>query len=224
MPFNMQQGIPGLGDTLRKGFGYLDVAGNRLAELLGSKNASSMGGPNTSRPLTQIKEAGIDPGKHLGPKPEERAYVEEVSRIAQQPDPYMQNAGMYTPNVEQAYGKPMPERDYADEKDGLMGILNEMETANLQRMGYGNAPDLAQQAGLQNNESAAVDVTTDAEKLEASNNLQPMAVTSFNYSGFKGEQNVAQTPAQAFSLDISDDILAQLEQSRNKPDPRYRRQ
>ena len=122
--FNMQQGIPGLGGTLQKGFGYLDAAGNRLAELLGTKNAPiRMGGPNTSRPLTQIKESKINPVTHLGPKPEERAYVEEVSRIAQQPDPYMQNAGMYTPNVEQAYGKPMPERDYADEKEGLMGIL-----------------------------------------------------------------------------------------------------
>ena len=58
MPFNMQQGIPGFGDTLRKGMGYLDAAGQHLAHLMGTPAASLMRGPNTSRPLTKIKEAG----------------------------------------------------------------------------------------------------------------------------------------------------------------------
>ena len=148
------------------------------------------------RPLTELKEAGIDPGKHLGPKEDprpERAYQEEVSRLAQQKDPYMQAAGMYVPDVEAAFGKPMPERDYADEKDGLMGILNQMETENLQGMGYGPQPGLTNIGQSVAGGAAATNMTQAAESAEAAGNLQPPSPISANYTGYPGNLNVAQT-------------------------------
>jgi hypothetical protein len=207
--------------------GILDLLRAQPISTVGKSRFSSGVNNPASRPGTDVTrgfEQGMGGAPIAAPAPADRQYMQEVVNLSQQADPYMQNAGMYAPNVEQAYGKPMPERDYADEKEGLLGKLNAMEEANLQSMGYGNAPDLAQAAGIQHNQSAAVDITTDAEKLEAANNLQPMSTTSYNYGGFKGPLNVQQTFGEGFSLDSQDAILGMLEQSRNKPDPRFRRQ
>ena len=223
--FRMQEGIPGFGGTVKKGLGYLDAAGQQLADLMGSKNASKMGGPNTSRPLTQIKDAGIDPGSHSGPaapSAEDRAYIEEVSRLTQQADPYMTAAMGVQPNVGAAFGKPMPKRDYADEKDGLMGILNQMEEENLKNMGYGPAPAMVNLGQSTAGGAAAANMTQAAETAEAAGNLQPQVPLSPNYTGFPGKQPVTQGFADGLSLDMADGILAELEQSRNNPNRDFR--
>ena len=156
------------------------------------------------------------------PSVEDRAYMEEASRLTQQADPYMTAAMGVQANVPAAFGKPMPQRDYADEKDGLMGMLNQMEEENLKNMGYGPAPGLTNIGQSVVGGAAAANATQAAETAEAAGNLQPQVPLSPNYTGFPGRQPVTQGFADGLSLDIADGVLAELEQSRNNPNRDFR--
>ena len=175
---------------------------------------------------------GGDPGRTPAPEapaPEapapsvaDRAYMEEASRLTQQADPYMTAAMGVQANVPAAFGKPMPQRDYADEKDGLMGILNQMEEENLKNMGYGPAPAMVNLGQSTAGGAAAANMTQAAETAEAAGNLQPQVPLSPNYTGFPGRQPVTQGFADGLSLDMADGVLAELEQSRNNPNRDFR--
>ena len=197
--------------------GFLEQAGG----LLESLRAQPMQGSRA--------RFGGDPGRTPAPEAPapapsvaDRAYMEEASRLTQQADPYMTAAMGAQPNVGAAFGKPMPQRDYADEKDGLMGMLNQMEEENLKNMGYGPAPAMVNLGQSTAGGAAAANMTQAAETAEAAGNLQPQVPLSPNYTGFPGRQPVTQGFADGLQLDMADGILAELEQSRNNPNRDFR--
>ena len=195
--------------------GFLEQAGG----LLDSLRAQPMQGSRA--------RFGGDPGRTPAPEAPapsvaDRAYMEEASRLTQQADPYMTAAMGAQPNVGAAFGKPMPQRDYADEKDGLMGALNQMEEENLKNMGYGPAPAMINLGQSTAGGAAAANMTQAAETAEAAGNLQPQVPLSPNYTGFPGRQPVTQGFADGLQLDMADGILAELEQSRNNPNRDFR--
>ena len=204
--------------------GFLEQAGGLLENLKSGLQAQPMQGSRA--------RFGGDPGRTPAPEapaPEapapsvaDRAYMEEASRLTQQADPYMTAAMGVQPNVGAAFGNPMPQRDYADEKGGLMGALNQMEEENLKNMGYGPAPAMVNLGQSTAGGAAAANMTQAAETAEAAGNLQPQVPLSPNYTGFPGRQPVTQGFADGLSLDMADGVLAELEQSRNNPNRDFR--
>ena len=215
----MSRNRRGSGMRIREGFGLEQAMG-----FLESLNAQPMQGcrarfggepGRTPAPAAAAREAPA-------PSVADRAYMEEASRMTQQADPYMTAAMGVQPNVGAAYGKPMPQRDYADEKGGLMGKLNQMEEDNLKSMGYGMSPAMTNLGQSVMGGAAASNMTQAAETQEAAGLLQPSAPVSSTYTGFPGRQPVSQGLADGISLDGANAMLGRLEASRNNPNRAFR--